>query len=202
MRLCGLAIAVKNSRGQVIRESHYVTPHEGGKGAVRDAIEYVLREQGLLERIIDQYITAKPDAATKSRPKLAPCGTHIFLPDPGLPPSKSPAFSRSSASRDMLSRLQQLSSRRRLHRRRNLLSRDLERFIPTRANSGSLAVLVMRIRRESDGIRSSAFTGKAIAPNWDIELQTKKEPLRWTGASCASEGLAVVTRPFSGLLWR
>lgn len=57
MRLCGLAIAVKNSREQVIRESHYVTPHEGGKGAVRDAIEYVLREQGRLERIIDQYIS-------------------------------------------------------------------------------------------------------------------------------------------------
>src|SRR6202166_3678294 len=44
MRLCGLAIAVKNARQEVIRESHYVTPHEGGKGAVRDAIEYVLRE--------------------------------------------------------------------------------------------------------------------------------------------------------------
>ena len=51
MRLCGLAIAVKNSREEVIRESHYVTPHEGGNGAVRDAIEYVLREQGHLERV-------------------------------------------------------------------------------------------------------------------------------------------------------
>ena len=48
MRLCGLAIAVKNSREEVLRESHYVTPHEGGKGAVRDAIEYVLRAQGSL----------------------------------------------------------------------------------------------------------------------------------------------------------
>ena len=46
MRLCGLAIAVKNSREEVLRESHYVTPHEGGKGAVRDAIEYILRAQG------------------------------------------------------------------------------------------------------------------------------------------------------------
>ncbi len=66
MRLCGLAIAVKNSREEVIRESHYVTPHEGGKGAVRDAIEYVLREQGSLERVIDDYIHARSsDAATK-----------------------------------------------------------------------------------------------------------------------------------------
>ena len=59
MRLCGLAIAVKNSRPEVIRESHYVTPHEGGKGAVRDAIEYVLREQGQLERVIEEYIQAR-----------------------------------------------------------------------------------------------------------------------------------------------
>jgi 3-deoxy-D-manno-octulosonate 8-phosphate phosphatase (KDO 8-P phosphatase) len=59
MRLCGLAIAVKNSREEVIRESHYVTPHEGGKGAVRDAIEYVLREQGQLKRVIDEYIRSR-----------------------------------------------------------------------------------------------------------------------------------------------
>ncbi len=61
MRLCGLAIAVKNSREEVIRESHYVTPHEGGKGAVRDAIEYVLREQGILERVIGEYIQSRSE---------------------------------------------------------------------------------------------------------------------------------------------
>lgn len=56
MRVCGLAIAVKNSREEVLRESHYVTPHEGGHGAVRDAIEYILRAQGSLARVIDEYI--------------------------------------------------------------------------------------------------------------------------------------------------
>jgi 3-deoxy-D-manno-octulosonate 8-phosphate phosphatase (KDO 8-P phosphatase) len=66
MRLCGLAIAVKNSREEVIRESHYVTPHEGGKGAVRDAIEYVLREQGKLEHVINEYIRSRSqEPATK-----------------------------------------------------------------------------------------------------------------------------------------
>src|SRR5271167_2121439 len=59
MRLCGLAIAVKNSRPEVLRESHYVTPHEGGHGAVRDAIEYVLRAQGMLDRVIDEYIQSR-----------------------------------------------------------------------------------------------------------------------------------------------
>ncbi len=59
MRLCGLAIAVKNSREEVVREAHYVTPHEGGHGAVRDAIEYVLRAQGKLERAVDDYIRSR-----------------------------------------------------------------------------------------------------------------------------------------------
>ena len=59
MRLCGLAIAVKNARPEVLRESHYVTPHEGGHGAVRDAIEYVLREQGSLDRVVEEYIRSR-----------------------------------------------------------------------------------------------------------------------------------------------
>src|SRR3974390_110048 len=68
MRLCGLAIAVKNSRPEVLREAHYITEHEGGHGAVRDAIEYVLREQGKLDRVIDEYITARSsDPAAKAK---------------------------------------------------------------------------------------------------------------------------------------
>ena len=59
MRLCGLAIAVKNSREEVLRESHYVTAHEGGKGGVRDAIEYILRAQGTLQKAIGDYIYSR-----------------------------------------------------------------------------------------------------------------------------------------------
>jgi 3-deoxy-D-manno-octulosonate 8-phosphate phosphatase (KDO 8-P phosphatase) len=66
MRLCGLAIAVKNAREEVLRESHYVTPHEGGRGAVRDAIEYVLRAQGILQRVIDEYIQTRAQDSTKN----------------------------------------------------------------------------------------------------------------------------------------
>ena len=66
MRRCGLAIAVKNSRPEVLREAHFVTEHEGGHGAVRDAIEYVLRAQGQLERVIDEYIASRSqDPAAK-----------------------------------------------------------------------------------------------------------------------------------------
>jgi len=66
MRLCGLAIAVRNSRPQVLREAHYVTDHDGGHGAVRDAVEYVLQAQGKLDRAIDDYIASRSeDPATK-----------------------------------------------------------------------------------------------------------------------------------------
>ena len=66
MRLCGLAIAVKNSRPEVLQEAHFITDHEGGKGAVRDAIEYILRAQGSLQRVIDDYIYSRSqDPATK-----------------------------------------------------------------------------------------------------------------------------------------
>ncbi len=66
MRLCGLAIAVKNSREEVLRESHFITAHEGGKGAVRDAIEYILRAQGSLQQAIDDYIYSRShDPAAK-----------------------------------------------------------------------------------------------------------------------------------------
>ena len=70
MRRCGLAIAVRNAREEVKDESHFVTDHEGGRGACRDAIEYILRAQGSLERAMEQYIHDRsPDAPAKSRRK-------------------------------------------------------------------------------------------------------------------------------------
>ena len=56
MRNCGLAIAVKNARKEVKDEAHYVTPHAGGDGALRDAVEYILRAQGKLKKVVDEYI--------------------------------------------------------------------------------------------------------------------------------------------------
>jgi 3-deoxy-D-manno-octulosonate 8-phosphate phosphatase (KDO 8-P phosphatase) len=61
MRLAGLSIAVANAREEVKEESHYVTPHAGGEGAVRDAIEYILKAQGRLEETIAQYIGGGPE---------------------------------------------------------------------------------------------------------------------------------------------
>lgn len=56
MRECGLAIAVANAREQVKAAAHYVTPHEGGHGAARDAIEFILDARGILEETIERYI--------------------------------------------------------------------------------------------------------------------------------------------------
>jgi 3-deoxy-D-manno-octulosonate 8-phosphate phosphatase (KDO 8-P phosphatase) len=53
---CGFAIAVANARAEVKKDAHYVTPHAGGDGALRDAIEYILRAQGKLNKVITSYI--------------------------------------------------------------------------------------------------------------------------------------------------
>ncbi|MBZ5521388.1 MAG: HAD hydrolase family protein [Acidobacteriia bacterium] len=59
MLRCGLAIAVANARPQVAEIAHYRTPSRGGEGAARDAVEYILKAQGTLERVIEAYIQAK-----------------------------------------------------------------------------------------------------------------------------------------------
>lgn len=56
MRAGGLAIAVKNARAEVKREAHYVTPHAGGDGALRDALEFILKAQGKWKRVVEEYI--------------------------------------------------------------------------------------------------------------------------------------------------
>src|SRR5215467_11916147 len=52
MRRCGLAIAVASARRQVREIAHYTTPSRGGEGAARDAVEYILRAQGKLDKVI------------------------------------------------------------------------------------------------------------------------------------------------------
>jgi 3-deoxy-D-manno-octulosonate 8-phosphate phosphatase (KDO 8-P phosphatase) len=56
MRAGGLAIAVKNARADVKKEAHYVTPHMGGDGALRDAVEFVLTAQGKWRGVVRNYI--------------------------------------------------------------------------------------------------------------------------------------------------
>lgn len=56
MRNCGFSVAVANARQEVKKESHYVTPHAGGDGALRDVIEFILRAQGKWKQAVETYI--------------------------------------------------------------------------------------------------------------------------------------------------
>ncbi len=56
MHNCGLAIAVANARDEVKEDAHYVTPHSGGDGALRDAVEYILKAQGKWKQVFEKYI--------------------------------------------------------------------------------------------------------------------------------------------------
>ena len=56
MRVCGLAIAVADARERVKAEAHYITPSRGGRGAGRDAVEFILEAQGQLDKCIEAYI--------------------------------------------------------------------------------------------------------------------------------------------------
>jgi len=56
MRNCGFAVAVANARSEVKKDAHYITPHSGGDGALRDAVEYILKAQGKWKRVVDEYI--------------------------------------------------------------------------------------------------------------------------------------------------
>jgi len=59
MRQCGLAIAVKNARPEVKADAHWVTPHAGGDGAARDAVEYILKTQGKWRRVVEDYVSER-----------------------------------------------------------------------------------------------------------------------------------------------
>lgn len=60
---CGLAIAVANARDEVKRDAHYVTKHGGGNGALRDAVEFILRAQGKWQKVVTGYIGERsPDS--------------------------------------------------------------------------------------------------------------------------------------------
>jgi len=63
MRVCGLAIAPANARPQAKAVAHYVTPNQGGHGAGRDAVDFILTAQGTLDKTIEEYLDADNPAA-------------------------------------------------------------------------------------------------------------------------------------------
>jgi 3-deoxy-D-manno-octulosonate 8-phosphate phosphatase (KDO 8-P phosphatase) len=70
LRVVGLAIATANARPQVKAMAHWTTPLPGGQGAGRDAIDFILTAQGLLDSTIEQYLDP-----TSTEAKSADIGT-------------------------------------------------------------------------------------------------------------------------------
>ena len=56
MKRAGLSVAVANACPEAKRIAHYVTKKEGGKGAVREIIELILKNQNLWDGLIEKYI--------------------------------------------------------------------------------------------------------------------------------------------------
>lgn len=55
MKRVGLAIAVANAVEEVKQVAHYITKNSGGSGAVREAVELVLKAQGKWDEIIASF---------------------------------------------------------------------------------------------------------------------------------------------------
>lgn len=56
MKRAGLSVAVANACPEAKRIAHYVTKKEGGKGAVREIIEIILRAQNIWPEIIRKFL--------------------------------------------------------------------------------------------------------------------------------------------------
>jgi len=57
MRRAGLAIAVPAAPDLVKAHSHYITRREGGRGAVREACEFIMRAQGSFDAQMALYLS-------------------------------------------------------------------------------------------------------------------------------------------------
>jgi 3-deoxy-D-manno-octulosonate 8-phosphate phosphatase (KDO 8-P phosphatase) len=54
MRRVGLAIAVGDAVAEVKKAAHYTTQALAGHGAIREAVELILKSKGIWEQMIDK----------------------------------------------------------------------------------------------------------------------------------------------------
>lgn len=67
LRRCGLPIAVRDASQEVLDVARFVTPRPGGSGAVRDAVEHILKGQGRWIEAVRLFDPEHPDPAPASR---------------------------------------------------------------------------------------------------------------------------------------
>ncbi len=58
LKRAGLAIAVQNAAPEIKKISSYVTEHSGGRGAVREVIEKIMKAQGSWQKLVEDYASA------------------------------------------------------------------------------------------------------------------------------------------------
>jgi len=56
MRIAGLAIAVQDAHSLVKQHAHWITRHNGGRGAARDVCELIMQAQGTLEAQLNSFL--------------------------------------------------------------------------------------------------------------------------------------------------
>lgn len=54
--VCGLNVAVADSVREVLQRADWVTQERGGRGAVREVIEQILRAQGHWDKLVEQFV--------------------------------------------------------------------------------------------------------------------------------------------------
>ena len=65
LELCGLAVAPADAVAEVKAHSHFVTQAHGGRGAIRELVERILRAQGKWESIVELMRSGAPPAPNK-----------------------------------------------------------------------------------------------------------------------------------------
>ena len=55
LRRAGFAVAVSNAVEEVKATSHYVTRRPGGRGAVREVVDLILKANGLWAQVMERY---------------------------------------------------------------------------------------------------------------------------------------------------
>ena len=66
LRRAGCPVAPANAAPEVRAAALFVSPRPGGWGAVRDAVEWVLREAGQYEEAVEAYVRSKRAAADRA----------------------------------------------------------------------------------------------------------------------------------------
>jgi 3-deoxy-D-manno-octulosonate 8-phosphate phosphatase (KDO 8-P phosphatase) len=56
MTRVGLAVAVPNGHEEVKKRAHYITRATGGRGAVREVVDLLLRAQGRYEKVLRHFL--------------------------------------------------------------------------------------------------------------------------------------------------